>query len=112
MKNQDTFKEQKLKQLQLFVYVIPVLGFFPALWTLYSRQGNDRQQRVSRLSVSFTLSWLLAYILLWTGAVQTSDLLSLRLLFINSLVTSGYFLVCIVMMIRLWQGKITSRAWN
>ncbi|NES86712.1 MAG: hypothetical protein F6K10_38185 [Moorea sp. SIO2B7] len=105
MNNNDPFKEQKLKQIQLFIYLIPVVGFFPALWTLYRHKGSREQQSVSRLSVTLALIWLLAYCLLWVGAGQTSELLTFRLLFINSLLTSGYFLVCIGLMIRLWQGK-------
>ncbi len=105
MKKPDLFKEQKLKQLELFIYLIPVVGFFPALWTLYRRQGSREQQAVSRLSVTLALGWLLAYSLLWAGAAQASEFLTLRLLFINGMLTSGYFLVCIGLMIRLWQGK-------
>lgn len=99
-------KEQgQLEQLKLSMYLVPVLGFFPALWTLYWRQGSREQQKVSRLSLTLTLCWLLSYSLLWTGAGQTSEFLTLRLLYLNSLLTSGYFLVSLSLMIRLWQGK-------
>ncbi len=99
-------KEQgQLDQLKLSMYLIPVLGFFLALWTLYWRQGSRQQQKVSRLSVTLTLSWLLSYSFLWTGAGQTSEFNSLRLLYLNSLLTSGYFLVSLSLMIRLWLGK-------
>ncbi|MGK7871974.1 MAG: hypothetical protein AB4426_01230 [Xenococcaceae cyanobacterium] len=106
MNNHDPFREQKLKQVQLFIYLIPVVGFFPALWTLYRRQASREQQAVSRLSVTLALSWLVAYSLLWLGAVPTSELLTLRLLYMNTLLTSGYFLVCIGLMVSLWQGKL------
>ncbi len=99
-------KEQgQLEQLKLSMYLIPVLGFFLALWTLYWRQGSRKIQKVSRLSLTFTLCWSLCYSLLWTGAWQTSEFNSLRLLYLNSLLTSGYFLISLSLMIRLWQGK-------
>ena len=105
MENPDPYREQDLKHLQLFIYLIPVVGFFPALWTVYRHQGSHEQQRVSRLSITLALSWLLAYSLLATGTIQTSGYLTLRLLFINSLLTTGYFLVCLSLMIRLWQRQ-------
>lgn len=104
MKELDPLENQDFKRLQLFVYLIPIIGFLPALWTLYRRQGTREQQAVSRLSVTLALGWLLGYILLLAGA-QTSEFWTLRLLFLNSLFTSGYFLVSIGLMARLWQRK-------
>ena len=91
-------------RLSLLFYLLPLVGIFPALWTLYRRQGSREQQAVSRLSVTLAFSWLLGYILLMSGA-QTSEFLTLRLLFINSLLTSGYFVVSLGLIVRLWQGK-------
>jgi hypothetical protein len=105
MKELDPLENQDLKRLQLFVYLVPVIGFLPALWTLYRRQGTREQQAVSRLSVTLAIGWLLGYILLSAGS-QTSEFWTLRLLFLNSLLTSGYFLVSIGLMVRLWQRKL------
>jgi hypothetical protein len=110
MKELDPLENSDLKRLQLFVYLLPVIGFFPALWTLYRRQGSREQQSVSRLSVTLAFSWLLGYILLSAGA-ETSEFWTLRLLFMNSLLTSGYFLVSIGLMLRLWQGKQPRLPW-
>jgi hypothetical protein len=90
--------------LQLFVYLVPVFGFFPALWTLYRRQGSREQQAVSRLSVTLAFGWLLGYILLSAGG-QASEFWTLRLLFMNTMLTSGYFIVSVGLMVRLWQRK-------
>jgi hypothetical protein len=49
-------------------------------------------------------SWLLGYLLLGIGA-ETSEFLTLRLLILNTLLTSGYFLVSIWLMVRLTSGK-------
>jgi hypothetical protein len=103
MNELDPLENQDLKRLQLFIYLVPVLGFFPALWTLYRRQGTREQQAVSRLSVTLAFSWLLGYFLLSAG-VQ-SEFWTLRLLIMNSLLTSGYFLVSLGLMVRLWQRK-------
>ncbi|MBE9127054.1 MULTISPECIES: hypothetical protein [unclassified Coleofasciculus] len=105
MNQVDPLENQDLTHLQLFVYLIPVIGFFPALWTLYRRQGTQEQQRISRLSVTLAFGWLLGYILLLSGA-QASEFWSLRLLFMNGMLTSGYFLVSVGLMVRLWQRKL------
>jgi len=36
----DAFENAQLKRLQLFLYLVPVFGFFPACWTLYRRKAN------------------------------------------------------------------------
>jgi len=104
MKELDPLENRDLKRLQLFVYLIPVIGFFPSLWTLYCRQGTREQQAVSRLSVTLAFSWLLGYILLSTGG-QISEFWTLRLLIMNTMLTSGYFVVSVGLMVRLWQRK-------
>ncbi|MGF1496710.1 MAG: hypothetical protein ACFB8W_07775 [Elainellaceae cyanobacterium] len=93
-----------LRRIGLFLYLLPVVGFFPALWTLYRRQGDRQQRAVSRLAVTLALGWLLSYLLLNTGA-QASDSLALPLLIMSSLLTSGYFLVNIGLMVQLWRRK-------
>ncbi|MDY7012613.1 MAG: hypothetical protein SVX43_03250, partial [Cyanobacteriota bacterium] len=80
-------------------------GAFPALWTLWSKQGDREQQSVSRLAITVALGWLLAYGVLSAGAAQTSEILRFRLLFLDSLLASGYVLVCLGLMVRLWQRK-------
>ena len=116
----ESFENQDIKYLQQFFYLIPVFGFFPALWTLYRRRGNREQQALSRLVITLTLSWLLGYILLATGS-QTSEVMKLPLLIASSLLTSGYFLVNIWLMVRLWQrhpprlpwiSRISERFWR
>ncbi|WP_353929548.1 hypothetical protein WJM97_14665 [Okeanomitos corallinicola TIOX110] len=91
------------RRLLLF-YLIPVIGFFPSLWTLYRHQGSREQLAVSRLSITLVLTWLLGYLLLASGST-TSDFLTLRLLILNSFFTSGYFLVSVWLIFRIIQGK-------
>ena len=103
MKDLNLVENQDIKHLQLYFYLIPVVGFFPALWTLYRRHGSREQQAVSRQAVTLALAWLAGYVLLEAGA-EASEF-SLRLLFMDSLLTSGYFLVSIWLMVRLSQRK-------
>ncbi len=91
-------------RLLLLFYLIPVVGFFPSLWTLYRRQGSKEQFALSRLSITLAGTWLLGYLLMSFGA-ETSDFLALRLLILNSFLTSGYFLVSLWLMFLLIQGK-------
>lgn len=99
----DPFGEDRIKQLRLYLYLLPVIGFFPALWQLYRRQGDRREQQVSRLAVTLMLGWLLTYLGLGWGAENLGGTNAFRVMFFNSLWTSGYFLTCVFLMIRVWQ---------
>lgn len=91
-------------KIEMLVYLIPVIGFFPSLWTLYRRQGSREQLAISRLSITLAFTWLCGYILLATGA-ETSEFVALRLLILNSFLTSGYFLVSVWLIFCLFQRK-------
>lgn len=113
--NQDSIAEKLITQapknrdntstLQLILYMIPVVGFFPSLWTLYTRQGTREQLMTSRLSITLALAWILGYLMLATGAEQTSDFLTLRLQILNTFLTSGYFLVSVWLILNAVRGK-------
>ncbi len=104
MNSPDPFENLEIRRLQLFLYLVPVVGFFPALWTLYRRRGTRQERNLSRLVVTLALGWLLGYLLLGAGA-EASASWSLPLLIMSSLLTSGYFLVNLWLMVRLWQRK-------
>lgn len=104
LNNSDPY-ETKLNKLQLMLYLLPVVGWIPAIWTLYHRQGNSAQKSISRISVTITLSWAIAYILLWTSSSFTPENYALRLLYLNGLLTSGYFFVSLGLIWRLWKRK-------
>jgi hypothetical protein len=107
MPTPDPYHERPLERLQMLFYLIPVIGFLPALWTLYRQQGSLEQQNVSRLVVTLTLGWVLGYLLLGAGTQLTGASLTstLSLLILSSLLTSGYFLANLWLMVRLWQRK-------
>ena len=101
----DDLDNDDVRRLTLFLYLIPVIGFFPAVWTLYRRLGDRHQQSVSRLSVTLAMGWLLSYLMVNLGATTTSPNVALPLLIVSSLLTSGYFLVNIGLMIQLLRRK-------
>jgi hypothetical protein len=104
MTKPDPFENKDIQHLKLFFYVLPVVGFFPALWTLYYRSSDRQQQDLSRVVVTLTLSWLVAYVLLGIGA-ENGGTASVQLWLLNSILTSGYFGINIWLMVRLWQRK-------
>jgi hypothetical protein len=97
-----TFSTQK--KISLLLHLIPILGVFPSLWTLYRHQADREQLAVSRLSITLGFIWLLGYLLLATGS-ETSEFLTWRLLILNSFLTSGYFLVNLWLMVRTVKGQ-------
>ncbi|NBD33026.1 MAG: hypothetical protein GVY17_08710 [Cyanobacteria bacterium] len=91
---------------RLSLYLLPIVGTLPALWTLSRHQENHQARNVSRLAILLALSWLIAYSLLGVGSsVTPSPIWSIRLLYLDGLITSGYFVTCLVLLIRLWRGK-------
>jgi hypothetical protein len=97
-------QELENTSLKTVFYLIPVIGFFPSLWALYLQNGSREQLATCRLSITLALSWLVIYVFLATGN-QASNLLSLRLLILNTFATSGYFLVSVWLIIRTIRGK-------
>lgn len=100
------------RQLQLWIYLLPVVGVVPAIWTLYRATqlknvtvDSDllelrQRQKVSRFSINLALVWLSCYCLLSFGAASVSGIESFRLLYSNALITTGYFLACTFLMFR------------
>jgi hypothetical protein len=62
----DSDAELKLETLKLLIYLVPIFGVVPSLWSLYLRPGSRREQQVSRTAVVLLLGWAIAYGL--TGA--------------------------------------------
>ena len=105
MNNNNSDLDRKHRQLQLGIYYLPIVGIIPSLWTLSRHQGDRQQQKASRLSLKLTLIWLCSYSLLFISSNQASELLNLRLLYTNALVTTGYFLTCFGLILSLRKNK-------
>ena len=123
MTHQSQTQSITQQHLQLWIYLLPVVGVVPAIWTLYRTKNNLhsswsdrpkhhaslRQQQLSRLSVNLGLAWLGSYALFTLSAGNTSEILSFRLLYANAIITTGYFVTCTYLMSRLGKKKIFAR---
>jgi hypothetical protein len=95
-----------LSRLETFLYLTPVVGLLPSMWAIYRCQRDKRQLAVCRLSVLLAFTWLSVYLSLNVGAdLSGASAVGFRLLFLNSLATSGYFMVSVWLMVLLWQKK-------
>lgn len=103
MRSRSSDPETKLETLKLVIYLVPIFGFFPALWSLYFKQGSQREKTVSQTAVALALSWLAIYVLTTAGS-QAVDLGATRLLITSLLATTGYFVTNLWLMVRLLQG--------
>lgn len=129
MNNQSNSPRQIDQYLKLWIYLLPVVGVIPAMWTLSrtksikSNTNNSdnsenlqyqdntllrQQQKVSRLAVNLILIWLSSYALFSLGAANVSGMMSLRLLYSNAIMTTGYFVTCTWLMSQLGKKKLFS----
>jgi hypothetical protein len=106
MSESDPFYEGKLQKLQLMAYMVPVLGALPGLWTLlYRSRPSSRERSVSRISVTLTLAWAILYVMLWLSSDRWAEVGSFRSLYANGILTTGYIVACLAMMLKIWRGK-------
>lgn len=95
-----------LDRLETFLYLTPVIGVLPSIWAIYRRQRDRKQLAVCRLSVMLAFVWLSVYLSLNVGAdLSGASSVGLRLLFLNSMATSSYFIASLWLMMLLWQKK-------
>jgi hypothetical protein len=118
----QTYRSRHSRDFQLWIYLLPVIGVIPAIWTLYRAENQPKtsfsevsdssirlkqQHKASRLSLNLALVWVSSYSLLFLGAANVSGIGSFRLLYINAIVTTGYFLACTILMFRLTKNSPT-----
>jgi len=104
MKKSEPIENPDLKRLELFLLVTPIVGFFPALWNLYRRQGSPEERSTSRLAVTLALTWVLGTLLLQAGS-SAGEFGSLPLLLTISLFSTSYFIVSFGLMVRVWKRQ-------
>ncbi len=104
MKKASPASGETLERLKLTLYLVPIFGVVPAVYSLWQKQGSRQELAVSRLVVTLAFTWVITYGLLSAGS-NLAPGLSLRLLITNTLVTTGYTLTNLVLMVRLLQGK-------
>ena len=108
------------------MYLLPVIGVIPAVWTLYRAKQNNslktrigggnassptcpalrQQYQASRLAINLMVLWLSSYGLFSLGAANATELLSLRLLYANAIATTGYFLICTFLLFQLGRKQL------
>ena len=109
MNDQSYRLKSTQRHLKLWIYLLPVVGVIPAIWTLYSSfpgdlaepAANREQKKVSRLSLTLVLTWLCSYSLLSLSAAHVTQIMSFRLLYANAIITTVYFVTCTILMSRL-----------
>ncbi len=109
MNNRLSHPQKIERHLKLWIYLLPVFGVFPSIWTLYRAPksgltdlaANREQKKASQLSLKLVLAWLISYSSLSLGAASASGIVSFRLLYANAIVTTVYFITCTIWMIRL-----------
>jgi hypothetical protein len=95
-----------LDRLQMFIMLVPIMGVVPALWYRYQGLAPGPVRDVSRLALQLGLAWVVLTVLCQTGAsAQFSQVATLRFWLASSFVGSGYFLVNLWLMVRIWQRK-------
>lgn len=96
--------DSEIRNLKLLLYFTPVFGMIPALWSL-NREGSTRAERnASRVAMKLALAWFASYLTFDVGA-HNIDALQIPLLLTSGLITSGYFVVNLWIVILLWQRK-------
>jgi hypothetical protein len=115
----EKFDSKEIKSLMLLFYLMPVFGVGPAMWTLSRPDRSPSERALSRMAIKLMLVWFAGTVALDVG-VENVEALKLPLLIVSSLFTSGYFVLNLGLMLRLWRGQTidlpligrVSRRWN
>jgi hypothetical protein len=97
MDSKYSIAEKQNRYLKQWTYLLPIVGIIPAIWTLADSQSETQQKQASRLSIGLFITWLSLYILLFLGADASPNILAFRLLYVNALMTTGYFVSCLIL---------------
>lgn len=101
--NPNPSRYQPFERLALFVYLLPILGAIPATVSLWKTPRDRKQQQVKRLSILLGLLWLTGTAG-FTLSSQNAETLAVPFLVASTLWTSGYFLISLGLMFRLWKN--------
>lgn len=104
---QEVLTSPTLNRLWLFAYLIPVFGMVPAIWTLTQPKSDRRYRAMSRLAASLGGAWLLGSVAFNSALPASESGMStqMSLMLINSVFTSGYFVLSLGLMVRLWKRQ-------
>ena len=95
--------QDKLDKFALSLYLMPLFGPIWALINLiYKSNLEQKARKTARFSLRWGIIWLIVYLSLWVGGSITSDLWAVRLLYLNGVVTTSYFLFCFIFISLIW----------
>ncbi len=103
-------RQDNLDKLQLSLYLMPFVGAIWAGIRLANKSSNnlDSQEiKTSRLSVRVTLIWLIIYSSLSLGGNLSGDLWSLKLLYMNGILTTTYLITCFALITSVWSKNLS-----
>jgi hypothetical protein len=88
----------------MYACLVPVFGVVPSVMILSRDRSNQEARNVSKVSILLTLIWLFIYAMLGSGA-QSVESIQISTELIEGTFTSGYFVVCIWLMFKLYKGE-------
>jgi hypothetical protein len=103
-------QESELRNLKLMLYFMPVFGVIPALWSLNRTDSTRAERNASRVAIKLALTWFASY-LLFDVSANNIEALHIPLLLTSGLITSGYFVLNLWLVILLWQRKSVNLPW-
>lgn len=87
----------------MYACLVPVFGVVPSLMVLSRDRSSQEARNVSKASILLILIWLSIYAML--GGTQSGESIQVSTELIKGTFTSGYFIACTWLMIKLYQGK-------
>jgi hypothetical protein len=85
------------------LYFLPIFGIIPAILTLNNCEAGADSKRASRSAIILALAWAAVYFSCWQGSNLTEGITSIRLLYTDALMTTGYFGLCFWMALKIWR---------
>ncbi|NKB17048.1 MAG: hypothetical protein HC770_01195 [Pseudanabaena sp. CRU_2_10] len=87
----------------MYACLVPVFGVVPSLIVLSRDRSSQEARNVSKVSILLALIWLSIHAML--GGGQSGESIQVSTELIEGTFTSAYFIVCIWLTIKLYQGK-------
>jgi hypothetical protein len=105
----NSFENDDDIHLHNLLYLVPIFGAFPALWTLYHKSGNRQQRNLSRLALTLAVVWFASYLVLGLGS-EAAGAIKVPLLFTSTVISSAYFLGTLGLMAQLYRRRVVSQS--
>jgi hypothetical protein len=87
----------------MYACLLPVFGVVPSLIVLSRDRSSQEARNIGKVSILLALIWLSVYAML--GGAQSGESIQVSTELIKGTFTSGYFIACTWLMIKLYRGK-------